>query len=229
MRSPLLGVVFTDNPELLKDFVKRSTLITHSDPKAYQGALGTSLAALMSSKSAQISPDVYRTSLQELMGGAGSNQFLSLMERACQSAARGESTTVFAETIGCRKGISAYVFHTVPCVIQTWLRYSRDFSGGIREIIAAGGDTDTTAAILGGIIGTRVGKQGIPAEWLNRIVEWPRSISWMERLGKILYQSLYEDKNLEPPFYFAPGILIRNLVFLLVVLGHGFRRLGPPY
>jgi hypothetical protein len=28
---------------------------------------------------------------------------------------------------------------------------------------------------------------------------------------------------------FWPGLLPRNLLFLLLVLGHGFRRLLPPY
>jgi hypothetical protein len=31
------------------------------------------------------------------------------------------------------------------------------------------------------------------------------------------------------PPYFWPGLLPRNLLFLLVVLLHGFRRLLPPY
>jgi len=39
MRSPLLGLVFADNAEMVKDFVRRATKITHSDPKAFQGAL----------------------------------------------------------------------------------------------------------------------------------------------------------------------------------------------
>jgi len=32
-----------------------------------------------------------------------------------------------------------------------------------------------------------------------------------------------------PVRYFWPGIAVRNLFFLAVVLAHGFRRLAPPY
>ena len=46
---------------------------------------------------------------------------------------------------------SGYVCHMVPIVLQTWLRHKEDFRGGVTEIIRCGGDTDTTAAILGAI------------------------------------------------------------------------------
>jgi ADP-ribosyl-[dinitrogen reductase] hydrolase len=39
----------------------------------------------------------------------------------------------------------------------------------IRRAIAFGNDTDTTAAIAGGIAGIRHGKQGIPADWLSTL------------------------------------------------------------
>ena len=31
------------------------------------------------------------------------------------------------------------------------------------------------------------------------------------------------------PAYFVPGIVLRNVVFLIIVLAHGFRRLAPPW
>jgi ADP-ribosyl-[dinitrogen reductase] hydrolase len=120
------------------------------------------------------------------------------------------------------------VLHTVPCVIQTWLRHQDDFGSGVQEIILAGGDTDTTAAILGGIIGARVGKAGIPLPWLAGIIEWPRSVAWMEQLGAALARSLHGEA-VRVPSYPVAGIPLRNLVFLLIVLAHGLRRLGPPY
>jgi ADP-ribosyl-[dinitrogen reductase] hydrolase len=39
----------------------------------------------------------------------------------------------------------------------------------IRRAIAFGNDTDTTAAIAGGIAGIRYGKQGIPNDWLQKL------------------------------------------------------------
>lgn len=40
-----------------------------------------------------------------------------------------------------------------------------DFADGIIKAVSVGGDTDTYAAIAGGILGARFGIQGIPEEW----------------------------------------------------------------
>ena len=137
-------------------------------------------------------------------------------------------TTVLS--IGSQRGISGYIYHTVPCVLQVWFRYPDDYSTAVQEIISAGGDTDTTAAILGAIIGAKVGKEGIPAAWLGNIIEWPRSIRWMERLAAALAETAAgQGAATRSPGYFLPGIVIRNAGFLLIVLFHGLRRLGPPY
>ena len=101
--------------------------------------------------------------------------------------------------------------------------------GGLQEILSAGGDTDTSGAIVGAIIGARVGKDGIPEEWRNRILEWPRTMTWMEQMGRRLADSLHGDVRTECPDYFGPGVVLRNLVFLVVVLFHALRRLAPPY
>ncbi len=229
MRSSLLGVVFGDHPVILKEFVKRSTQITHTDPKAYQGALAVAHAAFLSASQEQVFPTDYPKTLQNLIADQHADEFITLIGRAAQSAEKGEQVSSFSERIGCRNGISGYVFHTVPCVIQTWLRYQNDFSGGIREMISAGGDADTTAAILGGIIGSRVGKEGIPPEWISGLWEWPRTVGWMEQLGHALAQGLTGDRYANCPRLFWPALPIRNLVFLLVVVGHVIRRLAPPY
>ena len=121
------------------------------------------------------------------------------------------------------------MYHTVPCVIQTWLRYQEDFEGGLQEILGAGGDTDTSGAILGAILGAHVGKDGIPEEWRTRILEWPRTIPWMEQMGYCLASSLSGDVETKCPGYLVPGVVLRNLVFLMVVLFHALRRLAPPY
>jgi len=230
MRSPLLGVLFGSSPERLEAFVLASTRITHTDPKAYFGALVVALAAFESSRAARnVTPEEFARAIEQRLPQPEAQELVGLIRRAARSASDGESTSPFATAIGCRQGVSGYILHTVPCVIQTWLRFQDDYAGGIREMLAAGGDTDTTAAILGGIIGARVGKEGIPAAWLDGIVEWPRSIGWIEKLAAAV-EPVAEDKPAGPvPGYARIGVLPRNLVFLLIVLLHGVRRMAPPY
>ena len=97
------------------------------------------------------------------------------------------------------------------------------------DVIRCGGDTDTTAAIVGGIIGAAVGKDGIPAAWLDRLAEWPRTVAWMEKLGERCERSVAAGKPERAPRLSAFGLLGRNLVFLLIVLLQVVRRCLPPY
>ncbi len=230
MRSPLIGVAFGHSPQQLRDWVAASTGITHSDPKAFFGALSVALAAHWAATGTALSGQDFLRELRKLIPDEAAPELLQLVAQAADSAARSQAVGDFAAAIGSRKGISGYVYHTVPCVLQVWFRYGSDFAGGLREIIAAGGDADTTGAILGGIAGAGVGKQGIPADWLANVIEWPRSIGWLERLGSALGASLgHPRRPARPPGYFFPAVLARNFVFLIVVLAHGFRRLAPPY
>lgn len=229
MRSSIIGIAFHDDISVMKHFIKKTTAITHSDPKAYYGSMAIALAASMSATCQPVDYPEYKIRLISALNDPEAGELFELIEFAHRSANQEDRTLDFAKKIGCTQGVSGYMYHTVPCVIQTWLRYQNDFSNGIKEIILAGGDTDTTAAILGGIIGARVGKDGIPTEWLNHIVEWPKTIHWIELLGIELSKVKKQEENCRIPHYFYPGVLLRNLLFLGVVLFHGFRRIFPPY
>jgi ADP-ribosyl-[dinitrogen reductase] hydrolase len=58
-----------------------------------------------------------------------------------------------------------------------------DFRDGITKAVSVGGDTDTYAAIAGGILGAHFGLQGIPDEWLLPL----QGRAVMEGLGDSLY------------------------------------------
>lgn len=49
------------------------------------------------------------------------------------------------------------------------------FEWGLRNVIAAGGDADTVAAIAGGLLGARWGVSAIPLRWRRRLHGWPGS------------------------------------------------------
>jgi hypothetical protein len=156
-------------------------------------------------------------------------ELLRLLEQTAASAAAGQSTPEFAASLGLGRGVSGYIYHTVPVAIHAWLRHPRDYRSAVLGVLQCGGDTDTTAAIVGGIVGAAVGKTGIPSEWLNGLLEWPRTVGWMERLGDQLHQAWAGNVPQTPLRLPVYGLLPRNLFFLAVVLAHGGRRLLPPY
>ena len=88
-------------------------------------------------------------------------------------------------------------------------------------IIPYGGDTDTTAAILGDLIEAFVGKSIIPTAWLKCLWEYPRTVKWIELLAKILAPVFHlgtQNNWFSTPAY---GLLLRNLLFMIVVRFYG--------
>jgi ADP-ribosylglycohydrolase len=55
---------------------------------------------------------------------------------------------------------------TVPFCLWVAARHLDDYQSAIVQAIRAGGDIDTTAAIVGGIVALAVQADGIPPDWL---------------------------------------------------------------
>lgn len=228
MRAPIIGAA-TDDVQALRPLVRASTRLTHTDEKAEFGALAAALAAHMASRQAlPVAGADFLAQLKTLLAGEG-GEFVALIEAAVQSASRGQTVAEFAAALGLERGVSGYMLHTLPVVIHAWLTHPHDFRAAIVAIVECGGDTDSTAAILGGIVGASCGPAGIPVDWQSGLLEWPRSIRWMERLGSALAKAPVAGVKQRAPELFFPLVLLRNVFFLGVVLFHGFRRLLPPY
>lgn len=226
MRSALLGAAIDDMGKLRK-LIRANTRITHTDPKAEYGAMAVALAA-RSAAEGEHSPLTFLQTVKEQIDDGGA-ELVGLIEQTVDSVNKYEATEAFAISLGFDKGVSGYVYHTVPIAIHAWLSHPDDFRKAIESVIRCGGDTDTVAAIVGGIVGAGTGREGIPAAWLADICEWPRSVSWMKRLAFRLVDTLQSDEQSSPLKLHAWAILPRNLFFLCVVLLHGLRRLLPPY
>jgi ADP-ribosyl-[dinitrogen reductase] hydrolase len=50
---------------------------------------------------------------------------------------------------------------------------SNTYEATVQRAIAIGGDTDTIAAIAGGLAGAMYGASAIPAEWIKVLHGWP--------------------------------------------------------
>lgn len=225
MRTAILGAAL-DDVENIKRYVRMATRITHTDPKAEFAALVVALAA----RAARLrhSPDQFVDDVaRELPPDA--QELLDLVRRAATSAAAGEATTAFAESLGLVKGVSGYAYHTVPVVIHAWLSHRDDLTGALQAIIVCGGDADSTAAIVGGIVGSSLAADQLPPQLLAGLGEWPRTVDWMQRLAAQLAEVRTTQRRQQPLRLPLLAVAVRNAWFLAVVLTHGFRRLLPPY
>lgn len=161
---------------------------------------------------------------------AAAREVLDLARKAAESAARGQSTTEFCAEMGWKKGVSGYILHTVPAVLQAWMRCGAhpgetEFRALVRDLVLAGGDTDTTAAILGGLLGARLGPEGLPADWKASLWEWPNSPRYIAKLSHALQNPTNSTARAPSVPWGTP--LLRNLALLAVVLTHIIRRAIP--
>ncbi|MCO8123510.1 ADP-ribosylglycohydrolase family protein [Stieleria sp. TO1_6] len=227
MRAAIMGAAIDDVP-LMLEMVRASSRLTHSDPKAEYGAIAVALAAKHSRDHDAVDANLWLAQVVDAIGDEG-EELANLLRKAVESVRVGDPTKAFAKILGLEKGVTGYTYHTVPVAIHAWLSHPKDFPQAVTTMIGCGGDADTTAAIVGGIVGTGVGRTGVPDEWIDGLWEWPRSVTWMCSLGESLADSIDGKPNHKVPSINPLSVLVRNLLFLFVVLFHGFRRLAPPY
>ena len=227
MRSALLGAFAPDDVEYRIPFVTANTLITHKDPRALKGAL---IIAELAARNARAEPLLPDDALKALVPYIeGDEDLLERITQAIDSAANNETAMKFCERIDLDKGVSGYIYHTLPVVVQIVLRHHHNYEAAINETVACGGDTDTVAAIVGGIVGAGVGTSGIPQQWLNGLWDWPRSQRFIRLLGEELAVVSILKQPGRNQYLDIVRVWIRNLPFMFWVLAHGFRRLLPPY
>lgn len=71
------------------------------------------------------------------------------------------------------EGSNGYAPHALFTAVAGISRGRGNFAQSLRAVVRAGGDTDTTAAIAGALLGASVGLSGIPSKWLNLCHGWP--------------------------------------------------------
>jgi ADP-ribosylglycohydrolase len=226
MRAPVLGAVLGDDPEKLQQFVRASTRLTHTDPKAERGAMLVALAAhhAVTSPAEDTGGDAFLDRAD--VEATEDAELASLLATLREHLHRGATPDEFAASLGLQRGVGGYMYHTVPIALFCWLRSPGDFERAVTDAILLGGDADTVGAIVGGLAGAGVGANGIPPLWLAGLLEVPRSAAWIRRIG----EALADDQRERHAVTLAwPLIPLRNLAFIVIVLLHGVRRLLPPY
>jgi ADP-ribosylglycohydrolase len=219
MRSAVIGVFFEDDPDRLAAYVRASTRLTHTDPKAETAALAVARTAAFASagKDPGTVEDIWR--------GASptDEQWQRLIDAIFSSLKQDRSVAEFAHSIGLHKGVSGYAYHSVPVALYSWLRHFGNFRAGLEAAINCGGDTDTVGAIAGSLLALN---SPLPQDWQENIADYPVSTAYLTELARALEASR-KGGGIPTPSFNWLALPFRNLLFLGVVLFHGFRRLIP--
>lgn len=187
MRAALLGVCLGHDRDRLRAYVRVSTRLTHTDPRAERGAFLVALAAHFGAVRGpqSVRGETFLPEVREALPDAD-DELRSLLGQLEDHLRRDSSAVELANALGLHRGISGYVYHTVPLALYGWLRHLGNYRQAVEEVIALGGDADSTGAIVGGLAGATLGAGGIPVTWLQGLWEWPRSVAWMQRLAQRL-------------------------------------------
>jgi ADP-ribosylglycohydrolase len=169
MRVAPLGAYFADDPALVIAEATRSAEVTHRHPEGVAGAVAVAVAA---ANTAAAHTATAHTATAHTATGA------DLLDAVAGALPRGEVRAGLdrARRIGLDVGVSAAAYElgngsrvlcqdTVPFAIWVAARFAGNYPAAIRACITAGGDVDTTAAIVGGIV-TAGGAEGVPARWI---------------------------------------------------------------
>ncbi len=213
MRAAILGVMVS--PDRLAAFAAASTTVTHTDPRALAGAaLVAALAQVADAIAPAAGPAWLRATAAT--GQADLEPLTRNLLLAADALDAGDSVEAFATAIGCARGVSGFIAHTVPVAAFAFFRHADDYRAAVEAVVRCGGDTDTVAAVTGALVGSRVGVAGVPVEWRSRHRDWPWSLANLVAIRR-------------PPLLAWPAVFARNLAFFAVVLGHIARRLFPPW
>lgn len=225
MRSALLGVCARSDDHLC-ELVRCSTRITHTDPRAEEGARLVARAARSAVSDPSCTPvEFLRQSVTRLDG----DELRSSITAAVEGLQQGVSCQEFADSQGWSNGISGYVNHSVPAALYCWAHSAGDLRAAVCDAVLMGGDTDSVAAITGAVSGAHGGESAVPSEWLDRIVEWPRTTRWLRDLARSVADTVDAGSRHRPPAMHWLASVPRNLLLASIVLTLGLRRLLPPY
>ena len=233
MRAALLGVVFADDPVRLRAFLHASVAVTHTDPRAHDGALAVACAAACSRRLGACAPLAALDELQAMQARvrSGDDAFTDLIAAMRPALRQGLLVADYAQALGCGQAVTGFVMHTVPVAIYAWLRHAGDLRRGITDVIRCGGDTDSVAAIAGALIGAGVGPRGVPPSWLARTLEIPGTVARMRGLARVLAGALAGGTPARRPALarlgealWWPVMLLRNMAMFALLIGVLVRR-----
>jgi ADP-ribosylglycohydrolase len=174
MRVAPLGAYFADDMDSAVEHARRSAEITHAHAEGIAGAVAVAVAAAWA---ARLSTSKARPTRQEFI-----DMILPLVPdgmvcekiRHARELIPGTTVRLAIAALGNGSGISAQ--DTVPFTLWCAGEHLDNYEEALWLTVSGGGDIDTNCAIVGGIVASYTGIEGIPREWLQcrePLPDWP--------------------------------------------------------
>ena len=160
MRTAPVALAYLDDPAGCRDAAARISALTHSDPRAGQACQLWSHAiryAIVNS-----TYDGVTEFLNE--AEADVREFWQPLLRQAQEGQPSDFPN---------NGWVVHALQTAWWAIHRPADAERPLPAALELCVRAGGDTDTTAAIAGGLLGARWGASAVPSEWRDIVHGYP--------------------------------------------------------
>jgi poly(ADP-ribose) glycohydrolase ARH3 len=176
MRTAVVGLFFLTDPDRLPASVADVSRITHHDPRSVAGGIAVAKAVQLLMTNNSRSPEshcaeiaaamepiesAFANMVRELPRLLGEDAAIAIRTLAWSGMARAE----FPEPI-----ITPFVIPTVLAALWCVLRHPDSWGKAVATAIRLGGDVDTLGAIVGALMGARVGATGIPQHLLETVL-----------------------------------------------------------
>jgi ADP-ribosylglycohydrolase len=165
MRVAPLGAYFADDLERCADAARASSLVTHTHPEGVAGTVAVAVGAAMAWRmrdgiGAGFAPGFF----EEVLRLTPESQVRRGILLASQTPMDVPLNDV-AKALG--NGSLVTAPDTVPFCIWMAAHHPGHFVEAIGKTISVGGDCDTNAAIVGGMVALSAGRASIPGDWLK--------------------------------------------------------------
>jgi ADP-ribosylglycohydrolase len=226
MRSAVIGAFFCDAPETRRRWSDVLAEVTHVDRRAVEGARYVAELAALCVRAGR------HDERERLVIAASSvleePSLLEAISRARRLAASHLDAGDAARVLGC----SGFVVHSLGMATFCFLTRGADPLAALEEVVRAGGDTDSNAAIVGAWVGALHGEGRLPPALLEALhdADWCSCRRRPTLAGPTHLRALADclaaargGRKREGGDYSRLGAFLRNLLLLPVALWYGFR------
>lgn len=177
MRVAPLGAFFADDLKVAIEEAAKSAEVTHAHPEGIAGAIAVAAAAAVAWQNRGRS-DTPQFLIEAILPYVPVSTVREGLQRAC-SLSIDSSLHDAVELLGAGERVTC--MDTVPFCIWNAGRFLDDYPEAIWSTVKAGGDIDTNAAIVGGIVALSSNDRTVPSTWIKMREPWPY---WFEEVIK---------------------------------------------
>jgi ADP-ribosyl-[dinitrogen reductase] hydrolase len=164
MRVSPIGLYYRKDPIALMKFAMMDASITHNSFEPKMGSVAVALAVAMLANRTS-TPESVSYEVTDILADSEVKTKIELAQKWLEQGT--DLSTVHFEALA-EIGTSGYVAETVGAAFYC-LGATDNFRDAVVVAVRAGGDTDTTAAIVGAMAGTYYGLDSIPSEYKDQV------------------------------------------------------------